>query len=135
MSLYIVHNAADDTCDGYEECDFCTNKVNPNCLEADEKNLAEEGGGYACSACADNYKEHFYQYNEAFYCVNIGDIVYDKPGKILGKCFYKSKDNSETICLENGRIAIWIKGKCLKDNNGWIFTDGELKAFYKDCCP
>ena len=83
----IIDNIADD---GYEECDFCTNKVDPNCLEPDEKNLAEEGGGYACSACADNYKEHFYQYNEAFYCVNIGDIVYDKPGKILGKCFYKS---------------------------------------------
>ena len=138
----IIDNIADDTCSGLENCDFCSNKVYPDCLEADEKNFAEQGGGYACAACAndieklncDDVTDNNIYADNVFDCVNIGDYVFDKPGKLLGKCFYKSKDNSETVCLENGRIAIWIKGFCLKQKTGWLFVEGDLKAFYKDCC-
>lgn len=129
----IIDNIADETCAGLENCDFCSNKVDPNCLEQGEMNLAEEGGGYACTSCANENYGSLYT-NNVFDCINIGDFVYDKPGKLLGKCFYKSKDNSETVCLENGRIAIWIKGFCLKQKKGWLFVEGDLKAFYKDCC-
>ena len=118
-------------------CDFCENKLDPECLEPDEKNLAEKGGGYACCACTEELEEEFEDgciwVDNVFKVINIGDNVYDKPGKLLGKCFYKSTDNSETICLENGRIAIWIKGLCIKQEKGWMFIEGDLIAFYKDC--
>ena len=141
----IIDNATEDMCEGLENCDFCSNKVNPACLEPDEMNLAERGGGYACAACASEIgneyssdeevmEEEEILKNNVFTSVNIGDYVYDRPGKLLGKCFYKSTDNSETVCLENGRLAIWIKGFCLKQKKGWMFIEGDLKAFYKDCC-
>ena len=58
--------------------------------------------------------------NNVFDSVNIGDVVYDIPRKLLGKCFYKSNDGSKTVCLENGRLAIWINGFCLKQKTGWL---------------
>lgn len=93
---------------------------------------------YPCNDKLDETSIESYEntnYNNVFECINIGDIVYNNPGTILGKCFYKSTDGSQTICLENKKLAIWIKGKCFKTKNGWMFIEGELKAFYKDCCP
>ena len=120
----IVGKVNNEICTSLESCDFCSNKVNPDCLEADEKNLAEQGGGYACAACAneiekldsDDVTDNNIYADNVFDCVNIGDDVFDRPDKLLGKCFYKSKDNSKTICLEKGRLAIWIKGFCLKQD-------------------
>lgn len=130
----IIDDVNDETCAGLESCEYCSNKVNPSCLEPGELKLdEEEGGGYACTGCAyENYGSLYT--NNVFDSVNIGDVVYDIPGKLLGKCFYKSNDGSNTVCLENGRLAIWIKGFCLKQKKGWLFVEGDLKAFYKDCC-
>ena len=139
MSAYLVVENIPTITHDYQDCDYCDNKVDANCLEPDEKNLAEQGGGYACAACADLiYEEEDDEeddcFNNVINCVNIGDVVYDKPGILLGKCFYKSNDGSNTICLENKRLAIWIKGKCLKQKHGWLFIEGNMTAFYKDCC-
>ena len=39
-------------------CEYCSNKVNPSCLQPGELKLDEEGGGgYACTGCAyENYE-------------------------------------------------------------------------------
>ena len=64
--------------------------------------MAEQGGGYACAACTndiekldcDDFTDNNIYADNVFDCVNIDDYVFDKPGKLIGKCFYKSKDDS-----------------------------------------
>ena len=49
----IIDDVNDETCAGLESCEYCSNKVNPSCLEPGELKLdEEEGGGYACTGCA-----------------------------------------------------------------------------------
>ena len=132
MLFDTIHNCEEMVC-----CDFCENKLNPTCLDPNEKNLSEQGGGYACCACSAELEEEEEGYiiaENIFTVINIGDNVYDQQEKLLGKCFYKSIDNSETVCLENGRIAIWIKGLCLKQGKSCMFIGGDITAFYKDTC-
>ena len=50
-------------------------------------------------------------FRKCYDIINIGDIVYDYNDIPLGKCFFKSKDDKDNICLENGKFIIWIKDR------------------------
>ena len=73
-------------------------------------------------------------FRKCYDIINLGDIVYDYNDIPLGKCFFKSKDDKDHICLENGKFIIWINGFCFKNKKGWMFCEGDKKIFYKDCC-